>query len=465
MNSGARKPHKLLFYVLSLALFGGWIYWILDIGKGLEAGRTISVTKAVDHSGFDAVLYDGRGSLPVLLVQILLAVGLARLFGWVAARLGQPKVIGEIMAGILLGPSLFAFYLPDVHQWVFPESSMDNLKLVSQMGLILFMFKIGMDLDVRSLRGKASDALVISHASILFPFALGVLLAFGMYSGYAPENVRFVSFALFMGIAMSITAFPVLARIVQERGLAKTRLGTLALTCAAADDITAWCILAVVVAIVKATSVVSALYMVGMTLLYVAGMVYGVRPWLRRIAHTGSSRDRRGMGIVGLVLLVLGASAYATELIGIHALFGAFLAGAILPEQERFRSQLIQKVAEVSALWLLPLFFMYTGLKTRIGLLDSWQLWGMTGGIVVVAVVGKFAGSTLAARYVGQSWKDSLSIGALMNTRGLMEVIVLNIGYDLGILSPEVFAMMILMALLTTTMTGPSLNLIQRMFR
>jgi Kef-type K+ transport system membrane component KefB len=321
-----------------------------------------------------------------------------------------------------------------------------------------------MELDLKVLRNQAHDAVVISHASIIIPYFLGMGLAYYMYQEFAPANVSFLSFALFMGIAMSITAFPVLARIIQERDLTKTKLGSIALTCAAADDVTAWCILAAVIAIVKAGTMLSTVLTIGLSLAYVLIMLYGVRPFLAKIGNIYSNRETISKPIVALSFLVLLGSAYLAEIIGIHALFGAFLAGVIMPANMNFRRVLMGKVEDVSLVLLLPLFFVFTGLRTQIGLLNQSHLWSVCGIIVLTAVAGKFGGSTLAARFVGQNWKDSLSIGALMNTRGLMELIVLNIGYDLGILSPEVFSMMVLMALVTTFMTAPALDVINYFF-
>jgi Kef-type K+ transport system membrane component KefB len=290
-------------------------------------------------------------------------------------------------------------------------------------------------------------------------------LAYFIYQSFAPEGIQFLSFALFLGIAMSITAFPVLARIVQERGIHKTKLGTVVITCAAADDITAWCILAAVIAIVKAGSFISSLYIIGMAALYVLAMINVVRPFLKRVGDLHNSVENLSKPIVAIFFLTLIISSYATEIIGIHALFGAFMAGAIMPENVKFRNIFIEKVEDVSMVLLLPLFFVFTGLRTQIGLLNDPHLWKITGLIIAVAVIGKFFGSALAAKFVGQNWKDSLTIGALMNTRGLMELIVLNIGLDLGVLSPKIFAMMVIMALVTTFMTGPTLDLINWVFK
>ncbi len=456
------------FYILLIAGFSILIYWLLTQGKLLENNQEIITPVSVNDSWaeFQASMIHGlKEPLAILLLQIIAIIIVARFFGWMFRKIGQPSVIGEMVAGIVLGPSLLGMYFPEFSETLFPEASLGNLKFLSQIGLILFMFVIGMELDLKALKNKANDAVVISHASIIFPFTLGIGLAYFSYHQFAPKGIDFMSFALFMGIAMSITAFPVLARIVQERGIHKTKLGTIVITCAAADDITAWCILATVIAIVKAGSFVSSLYVIGLAIAYVFLMLKVVRPFLERVASLKNSRQSLSKPVVAIFLLTLILSAYTTEIIGIHALFGAFMAGAIMPDNTKFRGIIIEKVEDVSVILLLPLFFVFTGLRTKVGLIDSPYLWKVTGLIIVVAVVGKFLGSALAARFVGQNWRDSLTIGALMNTRGLMELIVLNIGLDLKVLSPEVFTMMVIMALVTTFMTGPALDLINFIFK
>ncbi|MDQ8010848.1 MAG: cation:proton antiporter [Flavobacterium nitrogenifigens] len=457
-----------LFYVTIIGGFTALIYWVISKGVSLEVGRNI-VKKSVESNHWKDFLHSMvdnlQHPLAILLAQIITIILVARLFGWFFRKIGQPSVIGEMIAGIVLGPSLVGMYFPEFSAALFPKESLGNLQFLSQIGLILFMFVIGMELDLKVLKNKAHDAVVISHASIVIPFALGLSLAYFIYEIYAPMGVEFSSFGLFMGIAMSITAFPVLARIVQERGMQKTRLGTIAITCAAADDITAWCILAVVIAIVKAGSLASSLYVIGMAILYVIIMLKIVRPFLKRVGDLNATRESLNKPVVAIFFITLLISAYASELIGIHALFGAFLAGAIMPENNKFRNIFIEKVEDVSIIVLLPLFFVFTGLRTQIGLLNDPELWKITGLIILVAVVGKFFGSALAAKFMGQNWKDSLSIGALMNTRGLMELVVLNIGYDLGVLSTEIFTMMVIMALVTTFMTGPALDFIGFIFK
>jgi Kef-type K+ transport system membrane component KefB len=457
-----------VFYVLITGGFSLLMYWIISKGKQLEEGRNV-VEKISAQDQWDEFVasmgHNLQHPLAILLVQIIAIIFVARVFGWFFRKIGQPTVMGEIIAGIALGPSLVGLYFPEYSLMLFPKESLGNLQFLSQIGLILFMFVIGMELDLKALRNKANDAVVISHASIIIPFTLGVGLAYFIYHRFAPPGIEFVSFSLFLGIAMSITAFPVLARIVQERGIHKTRLGTIVITCAAADDITAWCILAAVIAIVKAGSFVSSLYVIGLAILYVILMLQVVKPFLKRVGDLKYSRQSLSKPVVAIFLLTLIISAYASEVIGIHALFGAFMAGAIMPENTKFRSIIIEKVEDVSVILLLPLFFVFTGLRTEIGLISEPFLLKVTGLIILVAVAGKFFGSALAAKFVGQSWRDSLTIGALMNTRGLMELVVLNIGYDLGVLTTEVFTMMVIMALVTTFMTGPALDLINYIFK
>ena len=461
------KFKNSIFYVGIIGGFTVLMYWIGIMGTQKEAGRNIvaNVPKPQWDAFVDAFMHNIQHPLAMLLAQIVTIILVAKLFGWICSKIGQPSVVGEMIAGIVLGPSLFGLYFPEFSGMIFPKESLPNLQFLSQIGLILFMFIVGMELDLNVLKKATHNAVVVSHASIIIPFAMGMGLAYYIYDTFAPDGVQFLSFGLFMGIAMSITAFPVLARIVQERGITKTKLGTLVIACAAADDITAWCILAAVIAVVKAGSVVSSLYVIVMAVLYVFLMLKLVRPFLARIGSIYSSKETLTKPIVAMFFVTLIISSYVTEAIGIHALFGAFMAGAIMPDNIKFRTLFIEKVEDVALVLLLPLFFVFTGLRTQIGLLSEPGLWKLTGIIIVVAVTGKFLGSALAAKFVGQDWKESLSIGALMNTRGLMELVVLNIGYDLGVLSPTVFSMMVLMALITTFMTGPALDIINWAFK
>lgn len=463
-----KKFKNTFFYVGVMGVAAILMYWIVSKGKMLEIGRNVVLSSSAEtqwDTFIASLLHSLQHPLAILLAQIVTIILVARLFGFIFRKIGQPSVIGEIIAGIVLGPSLVGMYFPEFSMALFPIESLGNLEFLSQIGLILFMFVIGMELDLKVLKNNAQEAVVVSHASIVIPFTLGMGLAYCIYDSFAPEGVEFLSFALFLGIAMSITAFPVLARIVQERGMHKTRLGAMVITCAAADDITAWCILAAVIAIVKAGSFVSSLYIMALAVIYVLLMLKVVQPFLKRVGDLHSTRENLGKPVVAIFFLTMVISAYVTEVIGIHALFGAFMAGVIMPDVTKFRNIFIEKVEDVSVILLLPLFFVFTGLRTEIGLLNDPALWKVTGLIILVAVIGKFVGSALTAKYVGQSWRESLTIGALMNTRGLMELIVLNIGYDLGVLTKEVFTMMVIMALVTTFMTGPALDLINKIFK
>jgi Kef-type K+ transport system membrane component KefB len=462
------KFRNVFFYVVIIGSFSALIYWIDFMGSQQEiASKIIQPTseKSAWHEFLHSTLHNITHPLAILLAQIVAIVFVSRLFAWIFRKIGQPSVIGEIVAGIVLGPSLVGLFFPEFTAFLFPAQSLGNLQFLSQIGLILFMFIVGMEIDVNVLKNKAHDAIVISHASIIIPFSLGMGLAYFIYKEFAPVEVSFTSFGLFLGIALSITAFPVLARIVQERGIHKTRLGTIVITCAAADDITGWSILAVVIAIAKAGSSVSALYTIALALVYVFMMIKIVRPFLKRIGDLNANNTNLSKTYVAIFIVMLILSSWATEVIGIHALFGAFMAGAIMPANQKFRSLFAEKIEDIALVLFLPLFFVFTGLRTEIGLINEPHLWKITALIILVATIGKLVGSALAARFVKQSWKDSLIIGTLMNTRGLMELVVLNIGYDLGILTPQVFAMMVIMALVTTFMTGPILDLINWLFK
>ena len=462
------KFRNVFFYVVIIGGFSALIYWIDFMGSQQEIASKIILATSEKSAWLEflhSTLHNITHPLAILLAQIVAIIFVSRLFSWFFRKIGQPSVIGEIVAGIVLGPSLVGLFFPEFTAFLFPTQSLGNLQFLSQIGLILFMFIVGMEIDVNVLKNKAHDAVVISHASIIIPFSLGMGLAYFIYKEFAPVEVSFTSFGLFLGIALSITAFPVLARIIQERGIHKTRLGTIVITCAAADDITGWSILAVVIAIAKAGSSVSALYTIALAIVYVLVMIKIVRPFLKRIGDLNATNTNLSKTYVAIFIVTLIISSWATEVIGIHALFGAFMAGAIMPANQKFRALFTEKIEDIALVLFLPLFFVFTGLRTEIGLINEPYLWKITGLIILVATIGKLVGSALAARYVKQSWKDSLIIGTLMNTRGLMELVVLNIGYDLGILTPQVFAMMVIMALVTTFMTGPVLDLINWLFK
>ncbi|MBF0648110.1 cation:proton antiporter [Dysgonomonas sp. GY75] len=464
-----KKYRNLVFYTSIIGLFSALIYFIVRVGRhNLEAKQNVYGLASTTSAWNDFIHHlteDFGAPVAILLLQIVVILLAVRIFGWICQKIGQPTVVGEIFAGVVLGPSLLGHYFPQVSEFLFPVSSLENIRFLSQIGLILFMFIVGMELNLKTLKNRANNALIISHTSIAVCFTLGVLVAYYLFGNFTHQSTIFLPFALFMGIAMSIAAFPVMARIIHERGINKTPLGATIITCAAIDDITAWCLLAAVIAVVKAGSFASSLFIILLALLYVLAMFKIVRPFLKRIADLQSSNRTISKSVIGVFFLILFLSAYATEVIGIHALFGAFLAGVIMPPNLNFRNLFTEKIEDVSLVLLLPLFFVFTGLRTEIGLLNEPGLWMICGGIVFLAIFGKTMGSAIAARFVGNNWKDSLTIGALMNTRGLMELVVLNIGLDLGILTPEVFAMMVVMALTTTFMTSPLLSIIDKVFK
>lgn len=454
-----------IFYLIIVAGVISLIMFILDFGKSLQSGIAVPVANAEAEKYVSSSFAQAFSSpLIIFILQLVTIIVISQLFVAVFKKIGQPAVIAEIVAGIALGPSLLGMFLPDVSNFIFPKSSLGNLQMLSQVGLVLFMFVVGMELNLQALKKKARAAVIISHASILIPYLLGVILALFLYKTYSPSNIPFYAFALFIGIAMSITAFPVLARIIKERKMVHTRLGTIAITCAAADDITAWCLLAFVIAIVKAGSLSASVYTIILTVAFIAAMLYIVKPFLRKVIEKRNADNTITRSSIALVFVVLLVSALITELIGIHALFGAFMAGVIMPQSFNFREQVIAKTEDVATVLLLPLFFVFTGLRTQIGLLNEGSMWVVCLIITAIAIIGKFGGSALAARVTGENTYNSLAIGALMNTRGLVELVVLNIGYDLGILTPKLFTMFVLMALITTFMTNPLMNLLNRLY-
>lgn len=396
--------------------------------------------------------------LPQVLVSLVVIISIARILGEVCQRLGQPRVIGEVIAGIALGPSLFGRLAPDAMAYVFPPAVSPVLGILAQIGIILYMLLVGLELNAGLLRSRAHSTVAISHASIVGPFLLGAALALAAFSSYAPAGVTFTSFALFLGVAMSITAFPVLARILTDLKLDKTELGIIALSCAAADDVTAWCLLAFVVGVTK-----SDLYSAFLTVILAGGYVgvmFGIaRPLLTRYLAPLKNTDL-SVNVTAWVLVAVLASAVVTEMIGIHAIFGAFLLGAVIPHDSHIARSFRHKLEDVVSILLLPTFFAYTGTRTQIGLLSDWIDWCFCALIILVATLGKFGGTLVASRFTGLDWRTSASLGILMNTRGLMELIVLNIGLDLGVISPTLFAMMVLMALVTTIATTPVLRLL-----
>ncbi|MBS1790294.1 MAG: cation:proton antiporter [Acidobacteria bacterium] len=398
-------------------------------------------------------------SFKLLIAQIAVILVVARLTGWLFGKLHQPRVIGEMVAGILLGPSLLGWTAPSVFNALFPPDKLGALNLLSQIGLLLFMFLVGLELDWKQLRELGRAAIITSQVSILAPFLLGFLLAAYLYPKVSDPRVSFTGFALFMSIAMSITAFPVLARILTERNLLRSKVGVLAVTCAAVNDVTAWCALACLVLIVRATASPVSLWvtLVGLGALLLA-MLFVVKPALQRLVAQHEKRGYLTHDHLALILLLTLASGWVTESLGLHALFGGFLTGVVMPMNHSFVQEIWQRLESLTMVMLLPLYFAFTGLRSSFLLISGAGMWVYCALIIAVAVIGKFGGSLLAAKFGGLPWREAAAVGVLMNTRGLVELIILNVGLDLGVLSPALFSAMVLMALVTTFMTSPLLR-------
>jgi Kef-type K+ transport system membrane component KefB len=389
--------------------------------------------------------------LRLLLVQVVVVLGAARVLGVVFKAIRQPAVLGEMVAGLVLGPSLLGHIAPALEAAVFPPESLGSLSTLSAIGLVLFMFDVGLHFRLEGLRELGRAALATSYAGIALPFLMGFGTGYALHSRLSGPHTDVRVFALFMGAAMSITAFPVLARILTERGLMGSRIGTMAIACAAVDDVTAWSVLALVSLMARpglghALLLARFLALVAYTVLMVTGVRRALRPMGKRSAGEAFP----------LTMLFLLVSSLVTESLGVHAVFGAFLAGAVMPKERA--AELSDRIHAVTMSLFVPLFFAITGLRTRLDLVHGIEGWLECALIVAVAIVGKLFGCALAARATGMSGRDALAIGALMNTRGLMELILLGIGLDLGLVSPALFSMMVLMALVTTFMTAPLLG-------
>jgi len=447
--------HIIGTYGLIIGAAIGIMVWLLSLGRDLTApppAEGAETGVAESHIDTHEVFWK-------LLLAIAVVIAAARVVGALFRKIGQPQVVGEIVAGVILGPTLLGTVWPEASEYVFDADVMPFIEVFAQIGLVFFMFLVGAELDLRLVRGRGHAAALVSHASIIAPFLSGIALALVIFKSLGSPDGDFLPFALFMGASMSITAFPVLARILTERGMHKTRLGAVTITCAAIDDVTAWCILAVVVTVAKADGAAGALPTVGWSVLFIAFMVLAVRPLLERLGRLHEDQGRLSGTVMAVLFVGLVLSALATDRIGIHAIFGAFLFGAIMPQRSELIEELFEKLEDFSVVFLLPLFFAFSGLRTDVLALGTDpELWLYTLLVVLVAVVGKWGGSTLAAKAVGMGWRDSLALGVLMNCRGLTELVILNIGLELGVIPPNLFSMLVIMALVTTFMTTPILS-------
>jgi Kef-type K+ transport system membrane component KefB len=400
-------------------------------------------------------------NLFTLVLQIAVVLAVCRLVGELFRKMHQPRVVGEMFAGIMLGPSLLGWVAPHFSAYLFPVASLGFLNALSQVGVVVFMFLVGLGINPRELKKQGHAAVLTSHVSITAPFVLAAFLALYLYPRLSDDSVAFTSFALFMGSAMSITAFPVLARILSERNLLASRLGTVAIACAAVDDVTGWCILAYIVVLIRSAHSSTSIWVTTAGLAaFGLIMIYGVRRLLRGYERVYKEKGELSENLLAFMLLLVLVSALCTEYLGIHLLFGAFLMGAIMPKQRHFVRYVLDRFETITVTLLLPLFFAFTGLRTNIGLVRGPQMWMYCGLIILVATVGKLGGSTLASWVTGIPLREAAGLGTLMNTRGLMELVILNIGLDIGVISPALFSMMVIMALVTTFMTTPVLALI-----
>jgi Kef-type K+ transport system membrane component KefB len=417
-------------------------------------------------SNFDLVLK--------LLLQLTVILATCRIVSMIGRRyFGQTDVVCEMIAGVMLGPSLFGLLLPDVQQWLFPKApividaatkipnpSMSILFAISQIGLVIYMFLIGLEFNTDLIKRRVKSAGLVSGAGIFAPFILGAIAALLLYGNgelFKPGITRPAA-ALYLGASMSITAFPMLARMLYERGIAKTRFGTLALAAGSIDDATAWCLLAIVLASIKGSASIAA-FAIGGGFGYVLLMIFIGRPAFTFFARRTQQEKGVTMQTLTLVLIVLMVCAWFTDLVGIYAVFGAFILGTVMPRGE-FADQVRHQTEFLTTSFLLPIFFVFSGLNTQIGLVNTPQLWAIAFLIILIAIAGKGLACMLAAKLAGESWRESATIGALMNARGLMELIILNIGLEEGVITPTLFTIMVVMAIITTLMASPLVSLL-----
>jgi Kef-type K+ transport system membrane component KefB len=447
-----RRSRIAILYAASLGASIGVFFLIRSVGRSLTSAGTPRPEALARPTASEA-----PGILLHVLLALVVIIVAARILGALFRRLNLPQVMGEVVAGILLGPSFLGWLAPEAASLVLPVNTAPYLALISQVGVVLYMFLVGLELDMDLLQERTRAAIAVSHASIVLPFLSGAAIALWLYPRYSASAVSFTTFALFIGVAMSITAFPVLARILTDRGMQKTRLGVLALACAAINDVVAWCLLAFVISVAHAQTG-SLLFTLLTTIGFLCFVLLIAKRGALRLVRWQTAKGRTTQDIFAVVCAALLVSALVTERIGIHALFGAFLLGTVIPHNSVLARDIREKCEDLVVVLLLPVFFVFTGMRTQIGLVHGSREWLACILIIAVASLGKFGGSFLAARWTGSDWREAASIGVLMNTRGLMELIVLNVGLDLGVLSPVLFTMFVIMAVVTTLVTTPILH-------
>ena len=424
---------------------------VLTTPSGLPpAGEKFTAAKQRESFGHTVAAF---------LLAVVVVMFVARLFGIAAVKIRQPRVMGEVVAGITLGPTILGWLAPSWQAFLFGSDILPTIGIVANLGLVLYMFLVGLELDPKQLKGRVSQATAISNTSVALPMLLGIAIALPLYKLVGPDK-KFVAFAIFMGVTMSITAFPVLARILVERRMLKRPVGALALACAAIDDVTAWFLIALATAVATAGTGGDVAITIAEAIAFTAVMFLLVRPLLARASTAFDEAGRLPNGWFAAILGGTLLSAYITEEINIAVIFGAFIMGFIMPRNAGLTEDVTSRMEDIVVVLLLPLFFAYTGLKTNIGLLDRPILWVITLVLIVIAIVGKLFGAMIAARISGFDWRASAVIGTLMNTRGLTELIVLNLALEKGVISDALFAMLVIMALVTTFMAGPLLSVL-----
>lgn len=459
MSTRAKSPPLAvggIVYVLMLVGAVSAFFLVRWYGEGLTAPEV--------PAGAVSVAAPKAGQVDVVahvLATLAAVIGLGFVLGRLLKRVGQPPVIGEVLAGICLGPSLLGAISPEAMHWFVPSANADPkgqvlaaLSAISQLGIVLYMFLIGLEMNGAHFRDHARSTVAIAHAGIAIPFAFGAGVALWLYPHFSSRDVPFTGFALYLAVSFSVTGFTVLTRILADTGRDKTRVGTTALGCAATDDVTVWCLVALATGVVQA-EVGGAVWTVALAVGFIIGMFVVVRPLAKSLAASQFAASPAAIPCLFVAVLL---SALATEAIGIHALIGAFLLGAVIPHDSRLAKEISRRLKDVVTVLLLPAFFAMMGLRTEFGLLGDAQSWLICGAILIVATLGKFGGVFAAARLSGHDPRTAAALGAMMNTRGLMALIVLDIGLNMGVISPTLFAMMVVMALATTLATAPALQ-------